>query len=269
QLVRCQKSLDEFLTEKRSRFPRFLFLGDDDLLEVVGQSSQESVIQSHLKKLFAGIHSIKLDKQSNKIIDMCSLEGEVVELNKPVDVNQPVEVWLNLLVDAMQTSLKGLLNKCLADGQNLDPSNYPSQILCLADSITFTSKCEQAINSMTLPPLLATYKTQLGYYSSLELQSDSNSNSNQENNSNVLELKLKSLLLDTIHNIDVIEELIDDNVTKITDWTWQKQLRFYVKSSAGDVTVKMANAEMEYSFEYLGNGQKLVRTPLTERCFLT
>ncbi|GJQ81470.1 btv [Trypoxylus dichotomus] len=268
QLVRCQKSLDEFLTEKRNKFPRFLFLGDNDLLEVVGQSSQENVIQSHLKKLFAGIHSIKLDKQGCKIVEMRSLEGETVELNKPVDVSQPIEIWLNLLVDAMQASLRSLLNKCLADGQNLDPSKYPSQILCLADSITFTNKCEQAINSMTLPPLLATYKTQLSYYSSLELQSDSVASAEQENNSNVLELKLKALLLDTIHHINVIEELIDDNVTKTMDWTWQKQLRFYVKST-GDVTVKMANAEMEYSFEYLGNGQKLVRTPLTERCFLT
>lgn len=35
-------------------FPRFYFLGDDDLLEVLGQSTSPSVIQSHLKKLFAG-----------------------------------------------------------------------------------------------------------------------------------------------------------------------------------------------------------------------
>lgn len=82
-------------------------------------------------------------------------------------------------------------------------------------------------------------------------------------------MKLKALLLDTIHHINVIEELIEDNVTKTSDWTWQKQLRFYSKSTTGDVIVKMANTEMEYSFEYLGNGQKLVRTPLTERCFLT
>lgn len=93
--------------------------------------------------------------------------------------------------------------------------------------------------------------------------------SGQEDNSNILELKLKSLLLDTIHHINVIEELIDDNVTKTSDWTWQKQVRFYAKPSSGEVIIKMANADMDYSFEYLGNAQKLVRTPLTERCFLT
>ena len=40
--------------EKRSAFPRFYFIGDDDLLEILGQSTNPSVIQSHLKKLFAG-----------------------------------------------------------------------------------------------------------------------------------------------------------------------------------------------------------------------
>ncbi len=36
----------------------FYFLGDDDLLEILGQSKNPAVIQSHLKKLFAGIHKV-------------------------------------------------------------------------------------------------------------------------------------------------------------------------------------------------------------------
>ena len=40
--------------EKRSAFPRFYFIGDDDLLEILGQATNPNVIQSHLKKLFAG-----------------------------------------------------------------------------------------------------------------------------------------------------------------------------------------------------------------------
>lgn len=38
---------------------RFYFLGDDDLLEILGQSKNPTVIQSHLKKLFAGIHKVR------------------------------------------------------------------------------------------------------------------------------------------------------------------------------------------------------------------
>ena len=48
QLARCQKSLNEFLEEKRSNFPRFYFIGDDDLLEILGQSTNPTVIQVHV-----------------------------------------------------------------------------------------------------------------------------------------------------------------------------------------------------------------------------
>jgi hypothetical protein len=34
ELDRCQQALSEFLEEKREKFPRFYFIGDDDLLEV-------------------------------------------------------------------------------------------------------------------------------------------------------------------------------------------------------------------------------------------
>lgn len=58
QLDVCQRALADFLEEKRSQFPRFYFLGDDDLLEILGQARNPAVIQSHLKKLFAGIQKV-------------------------------------------------------------------------------------------------------------------------------------------------------------------------------------------------------------------
>ena len=39
RLERCQKSLNEILEEKRSSFPRFYFIGDDDLLQILGKSN--------------------------------------------------------------------------------------------------------------------------------------------------------------------------------------------------------------------------------------
>lgn len=59
QLERCQKALNSYLEEKRGAFPRFFFLGDDDLLEILGQSTNIPVVCSHLKKVFSGIAKLK------------------------------------------------------------------------------------------------------------------------------------------------------------------------------------------------------------------
>ena len=81
----------DFLEEKRSRFPRFYFIGDDDLLEILGQAQNPAVIQTHLKKLFAGIHLVDFSEDSKKITTMKSLQGEMVPLSNPVVVTDQVE----------------------------------------------------------------------------------------------------------------------------------------------------------------------------------
>jgi len=42
----------------------------------------------------------------------------------------------------------------------------------------------------------------------------------------VLRLKLKGLILDTIHHLSVVDELIDTRVSSINDWEWQNKIRF-------------------------------------------
>lgn len=78
--------------EKRSIFPRFYFLGDDDLLEILGQATKASVIQSHLKKLFMGIHHVQFDDQMTSITAIVSSENEVVNLKKAVMITSDIEV---------------------------------------------------------------------------------------------------------------------------------------------------------------------------------
>ncbi len=94
QLERCQKALNDYLEEKRSKFPRFYFIGDDDLLEILGQSKNPQVIQTHLKKLFAGIHRVEFDRDCHKIMAMVSQAGEEVRLHEPVELDENVENWL-------------------------------------------------------------------------------------------------------------------------------------------------------------------------------
>ena len=148
QLDLCQKALAEYLEEKRSMLPRFYFIGDDDLLEILGQAKNPEVIQAHLKKLFAGIHSVIFSEGAKSITAMRSIAGEVVPLKQNVVVTEAVEEWLADLSTSMVKTLSAMLVKCLSEK---DYETFPSQILSLADQVHFSKKAEVAITRGALP----------------------------------------------------------------------------------------------------------------------
>ena len=57
---------------------RFYFVGDEDLLEIIGNSKNVPKLQKHFKKMFAGVASIILSDDDAKVLGICSREGEQV-----------------------------------------------------------------------------------------------------------------------------------------------------------------------------------------------
>ena len=256
QLDRCQKALNDFLEEKRSKFPRFYFIGDDSLLELIGQSDNPVVIQDHLRKLFAGIATVEFSADQKKIVAMRSSEKERVALVQPVHITADVEEWLASLASSMEHTLQALLLGALKE---FDIGRFPSQMLGLAESIHFTSDAEQAIVKGTLPTLHQTLQARLKEYTSTDTSDDLEESA-------LLQSKIKALVMDLIHHIDVVRQLQEAKVSTLDNWVWQKQLRFYLK---GDLAViRMVDAEFKYTYEYLGSPEKLVHTPLSDKCYL-
>ena len=255
QLDRCQKALNDFLEEKRSKFSRFYFIGDDDLLEILGQSKNPMVIQTHLKKLFAGIHSVEFNKDVTAIIAMKSALSEFVPLATLVNIQDEVEKWLSDLAIQMKQTLEKQLIKAIPETP-LDIVKNPSQVSCLSELINFTETTYACIAKNKLPQ----YKNEL--QKKLESYVMSNAGDNA-----LLLMKLKSLILDIIHNTEIIDILIHNNVSNPTSWHWDKQLKFRLQENT--CHIYMCSAHFLYTFEYQGNAPKLVHTPLTDKCYLT
>ncbi|ETO29682.1 dynein, cytoplasmic 2, heavy chain 1 isoform 2 [Reticulomyxa filosa] len=274
QLERCQKALTEFLEEKRRKFPRFYFLGDDDLLEIVSQSTNPNVVQSHLKKLYQGIAKVQFSSDLQFIESVQSLMDEKVPLCNPVKVSGDVESWLSQLTVETWYTLQKQLTDCLKVLQHQSArfamdvvDTYSSQILCLSQSIAFTRQVEEWMMDQDKKPselkrYLENMQQDLDVYSTLA----------HDEHSGLRSAKLKSLLLDRVHQIHIVESLLEKKeAVDVNDWEWIRHLRFYIDVATPNnvkVYVKMVHASFEYSFEYQGNPNRLVHTPLTDKCYL-
>jgi dynein heavy chain 1 len=85
--------------------------------------------------------------------------------------------------------------------------------------------------------------------------------------------KYEQLITDLVHQRVVTSQLINDKITSVSQFTWLYHMRFYFNQREKDVlqqlNIRMANGQFFYGFEYLGVAEKLVQTPLTDRCYLT
>ncbi|XP_007951321.1 cytoplasmic dynein 1 heavy chain 1 [Orycteropus afer afer] len=85
--------------------------------------------------------------------------------------------------------------------------------------------------------------------------------------------KLEHLITELVHQRDVTRSLMKSKVDNPKSFEWLSQMRFYFDPKQTDVlqqlSIQMANAKFNYGFEYLGVQDKLVQTPLTDRCYLT
>nr|XP_040043942.1 dynein heavy chain 2, axonemal isoform X1 [Gasterosteus aculeatus aculeatus] len=271
KLEEIQKALDRYLETKRQIFPRFYFLSNDDVLEILGQSQNPEAIQPHLKKCFDNIKSLSIEKDTKPMaIGMFSADGEFVFFDKAVELDKPVEVWLCAVEKTMRSTMWGCLVKCLDAmkkiGGQLDKwvKDWPGQSLITASQIQWTAKVTKSLliskeraDKSSLKSLKRKQVSKLQCYSDII----------RGNLSKVLRLRVVSLVTGEVHARDVIDKLAKAGCNDVNAFEWISQLRHYWDKE--ECIIQQTNTCFKYGFEYLGNSGRLVITPLTDRCYMT
>uniref|UniRef100_A0A4W3JW30 Dynein axonemal heavy chain 6 n=1 Tax=Callorhinchus milii TaxID=7868 RepID=A0A4W3JW30_CALMI len=282
-LDQIQKCLEAYLESKRVIFPRFYFLSNDELLEILAQTRNPQAVQPHLRKCFDAISKLEFALASqveekgetepeklytNDILAMISPEGEKVSLGKGLKARGNVEDWLGKVEEAMFSSLRRMCKAAIADHQTKAraewvKSGFPSQVILTISQLMWCRDLHERLegdhnhieamaqfeiaNFERLNELAALVRGQLHFlHRSI----------------------ITALITIDVHARDIVTDLVKEKVDAVTNFEWQRQLRYYWNLDVDNCIAMMALSNYTYGYEYLGASPRLVITPLTDRCYL-
>ncbi|KAH3668236.1 hypothetical protein OGAPHI_001990 [Ogataea philodendri] len=268
-LEKIKKSLIGYLEKQRDVFPRFYFIGNEELLEIVGNSSNVRLVSTYLQKMFTGVADTVYNSDTSCIESVISPEGEKLQLKSPVSLIEFPHLtdWLH----ALEIEIKNTLALSLDDSLKLLPSIYeaedpknelvhwidlfPNQILLLSIQIFWTQLVETTKN---LQSCVDRYNCFLSLFADMILQ----------NLTSLQRRKYENLIIEIVHQRDVLDVQKEHS---LKSFEWKSQQRYYFDVSnviTQRVVIKQGNWQDYYGFEYLGAPARLVYTSLMDTCFL-
>jgi dynein heavy chain 1 len=296
-LTKIQRALGDYLEKQRQQFARFYFVGDEDLLELIGSSKDPAKVQKHFSKMFAGISALVINELETKDGTEIIVGGMVSHANLEtvpfvnainVTQNPKINEWLGMLENEMRHSLavaaengikelRELAAKCPAGegftsikDEYLDwVSRVPSQCGLLMVQVQWTEAVETALACDGTDALEAVCKSVEANLVLLATQVLTEESLLQRK-------KLEGIITELVHQRTVIRDLLAVGKTvelSTQTFQWLYYMRFYWNQKAAKVEdrceIRMADSMNLYGYEYQGVVERLVQTPLSDRAYLT
>lgn len=272
KLEEVQKGLNDYLETKRLYFPRFFFLSNDNLLEILSETKDPTRIQPHLKKCFEGIQSLTFDDKK-RITELVSSEKEIVALQRfqddnndgkvdagelkkfmvePAKAKGAVEVWLVELEAAMVESIRAITFASKADFSKKKFAqwlqHWPGMTVICIFNVFWTGDIAKGLKDQG-NSFLAEYKKKM------DADMDDMIVLVRGEISKIVRFTLEALIVIYVHNVDTVQMLSDTGINRETDFDWLVQMRYSTemnpdKDFRHDVFISISNSHLAYNYEY-------------------
>eukprot|EP00002_Diphylleia_rotans_P021973 TRINITY_DN428_c1_g1_i1.p1 TRINITY_DN428_c1_g1~~TRINITY_DN428_c1_g1_i1.p1 ORF type:complete len:4548 (+),score=958.95 TRINITY_DN428_c1_g1_i1:229-13872(+) len=273
QLELCQRSLGSYLEQKRAVFPNFYFVSDASLLEVLSQGSDPLAIQAHYKSIFETISAMSVatykTEDGASVIDAAlSPEGERLSFSPPIVAQGNVEEYLKQIEASSLQTVRSQCSKLAdahASASALDfATKYLGQVGLLGLQMQWTADVQTAVvKSKTEKNIMATTNKRINTIVTELVAATLGKQPPLER------CKLEALITMQVHNRDAFDEVVRKKVKELYEFDWTRHLRAYWRPETESISICLADEDMAYGSEYVGCRERLVITPLTERCFIS
>ncbi|KAH7469345.1 Dynein alpha chain, flagellar outer arm [Phytophthora ramorum] len=292
RLEKCQQALKEYLDSKRRLFPRFYFISEADLLDILSNGSSPQKIMIHLEKVFLATHTLLLQKDNNGAASSMlathfisnDSAKETISFENMVPLEGKVELYMQTILESIQLTLKGhvtlsinrfpkqnrvdwLLQKVapVSEGAASKDNMDAAQIALLVAGIEYVRSVENAFeliskgHATAMKELLEKVMIQLSDLIKLT----------QTNLPKGDRQRTMCMITMDAHSRDIVQKLLYEEITIPSSFLWQSQLKPRRSDHQNHTYLEICDATFDYGFEYLGNGPRLVITPLTDRIYVT
>ncbi|KAH8316762.1 hypothetical protein KR074_004303 [Drosophila pseudoananassae] len=262
--------VSNYLEKKRLFFPRFFFLANDEMLEILSETKDPLRVLPHLSKCFEGINSLEFDVAKN-VLAMISSDKEKIEFMEQVSTaaaGGSVEKWLIGVEDEMLKAVRYQNELSFAHYPKVKRHEWvlewPQMTVLAISQVYWASRVHSCLrrtfggNMTVMNNFFQELSKELNDIVTL-VRSPKISNLNR--------ITIKSLIVIDVHAKDVSEDLIRLKISSEFDFQWLAQMRYYWEDEK--TWVRIINATVPFANEYLGNSDRLVITPLTDRCYRT
>lgn len=259
--------VNNYLEKKRLYFARFFFLSNDEMLEILSETKNPLRVQPHLSKCFEGIYRLDFDDNLN-VLAMNSMDGEkiaFVTMVSTAEAGGSVEKWLlgveTEMLIAVQNEITLSYLQYIEKKRSQWVLDWAQMVVLCVSQVFWAADVHNSLetrNQSLIRNFFDDLTNNLNEIVALIRSKDI---------TNLNRITIKSLIVIDVHARDVVENLIEEKVHSEADFRWLAQLRYYFEG--GKALVRIINATVDYANEYLGNSDRLVITPLTDRCYRT